>query len=336
MCSIAGDELLCYNRGRSVNPKQSRHSTFTFRENSIAIHVKNFRWSDLEAFFDLSVRVHGPNTWWTAINSDRIRERLGQPNLNPEEDLFLAYEGDRPIGYLQNSLEYPLKRIVMEGGVDPEYLGRGAGAGLVGRSVELAEKTGIKIAHIPTPYGALRTRRLAKKMGFKQVRKYWEMGQSDPSQVPPPLIPSGFRLRSWAEGDEENLMSILNLSFSRHWGFCPNTIEDVRYRAHMSIYRPEGILFIVEGEKPIGFNWTRIEEVGGTKTGFIGMMGSHPEYRGLGLGVAVMRAGVDYLRGAGADEVHLTVDSGNPSAHKIYTGGGFKRRAVTLWYERRL
>lgn len=224
----------------------------------------------------------------------------------------------------------------MEGGVDPHYLGRGAGTKLVASSLKLAEEKGMEIAHIPAPFGALRTRRLAKNMGFKLVRRYWEMRQSDPFQVPPPVIPSGFQLRSWVEGDDENLMEILNLSFSQHWGFCPNTIEDVRYRAHMSIYRPEGILFIVGGDKPVGFNWTRIEELGKIKTGFIGMMGSHPEYRGLGLGVAVMRAGVDYLRNAGADTVDLTVDSENSSAHKIYHAGGFKRRAVTLWYERRL
>ena len=93
---------------------------------------------------------------------------------------------------------------------------------------------------------------------------------------------------------------------------------------------------LMNDEKPVGFNWTRIEEGPRHVIGFITMMGSHPDYRGLGLGAAVMRAGVNYLREAEVDRVQLTVDSQNPSAHRIYTAAGFQRIAVTLWYERRL
>jgi len=45
---------------------------------------------------------------------------------------------------------------------------------------------------------------------------------------------------------------------------------------------------------------------------------------------------VDYLRGKGAARIDLTVDSLNPSAHRIYRAGGFERQAVTVWYEKRL
>ncbi|MFQ5874267.1 MAG: GNAT family N-acetyltransferase, partial [Dehalococcoidia bacterium] len=143
-------------------------------------------------------------------------------------------------------------------------------------------------------------------------------------------------LRSWVAGDEKTLTEIQNLAFAGHWGFSPNTVEEIAYRARMSFCRPEGILFIIEGEKAVGYCWTRMEQGPRCVTGFIGMMGSHPGYRGRGLGVTVMRVGVGYLRKAGADRVDLTVDSENHSALKIYRAGGFERIAVTLWYERRL
>ncbi|MFQ5934226.1 MAG: GNAT family N-acetyltransferase, partial [Dehalococcoidia bacterium] len=132
------------------------------------------------------------------------------------------------------------------------------------------------------------------------------------------------------------LTEIQNLAFANQWGFSPNTVEEIRYRARMSFCRPEGILLLMNEEEPVGFNWTRIEEGPRHVIGFISMMGSHPDYRGLGLGVAVMRAGVNYLREAEVDRVQLTVDSQNRSAYKIYNAAGFERSAVTLWYERRL
>ena len=67
------------------------------------------------------------------------------------------------------------------------------------------------------------------------------------------------------------------------------------------------------------------------------MMGAHPEYRGKGLGTSIMRAGVQYLRDSGASRIDLTVDSQNPSAHRIYQAqGDSDRQAVTVWYERAL
>lgn len=260
---------------------------------------------------------------------------MGQPNLHPEKELFLAYDGTKTVGYLQNSFEPPLKRVVMEGAVHPEYLRQGIGTMLIERAVALSAETGYQVAHIPLPYGAISTRRLAKSMGFRLVRRHWEMRLKDPWMVPPPSILPEFTLRSFVAGDEKALTNIQNLAFSQHWGFSPNTVEEINYRSHMSLYRPEDILFITKGDEVIGFNWTRLENGAKDITGFIGMMGTHPEYRGLGLGVAVMRAGVAYLRGEGAARVDLTVDSLNASAHKIYRAGGFKRRAVTLWYERR-
>ncbi|MEE9198383.1 MAG: N-acetyltransferase, partial [Dehalococcoidia bacterium] len=164
--------------------------------------------------------------------------------------------------------------------------------------------------------------------------RFWEMRLKDPSQVPPPRIHEDFTLRSFVDGDEKALTEIHNLAFSHHWGFSPNTVEEIGYRARMGFCRPEGILLITHDGKAVGFCWTRMEEGPRGVTGFISMMGTHPEYRGRGLGEAVMRVGVAYLRGAGVARVDLTVDSQNPSAIKIYRAGGFERRAVTLWYER--
>ena len=104
----------------------------------------------------------------------------------------------------------------------------------------------------------------------------------------------------------------------------------------MGLFSFDDILLVLDGDTAVGFNWTRLERSEGSTQGWIGMMGAHPEYRGKGLGTSIMRAGVQYLRESGASRIDLTVDSQNPSAHRIYGAGGFRRQAVTVWYERAL
>ncbi|MCH8087472.1 MAG: GNAT family N-acetyltransferase [Chloroflexi bacterium] len=280
--------------------------------------------------------IHGPYGWWAARSVENMREWLGQPNLHPEQDLFLAFDGPRAVGYLQNSFEPPLARVVLEGAVHSEYHRRGIGARLVEASVALATDRGYQVVQMAVPYGALNARRLALKTGFRFIRKFWEMRLKDPSTVPAPEMPAPFVLRHFTEGDDERLRYIQNLSFSKHWGFSPNTLEEVSYRTRMGLFRFDDILLVTDGDKTVGFNWTRLDAGPRDITGYIGMMGAHPDYRGKGLGTAVMRAGVDYLRGKGAARIDLTVDSLNPSAHRIYRAGGFERQAVTVWYEKML
>ena len=184
------------------------------------------------------------------------------------------------------------------------------------------------------PYAALNARRLARRCGFRFIRKFWEMKLNDPTSVPHPDLYEGFQLRHFHEGDEDRLRFIQNLSFAKHWGYSPNRPEDIHYKVRMGLFSFNDILLVLDGDNTIGFNWTRLERSEKSTQGWIGMMGAHPEYRGKGLGTSIMRAGVQYLRDSGASRIDLTVDSLNPSAHRIYRAGGFRRQAVTVWYER--
>ena len=98
---------------------------------------------------------------------------------------------------------------------------------------------------------------------------------------------------------------------------------------------PEGILLISEGQKKVGYCWT-MDDPARKQKGYIRMMGVDPEYRGRGLGRAILVAGIEYLRKRGMTEIELSVDSKNSSAKRLYQSAGFKRKGTTLWYQRRL
>ena len=71
-------------------------------------------------------------------------------------------------------------------------------------------------------------------------------------------------------------------------------------------------------------------------TGWIGMTGVHPEYRGRGLGRAVLLAGITYLTENSVRTVELEVDDLNRSAKELYSSAGFREVGNSLWYERSL
>ena len=106
----------------------------------------------------------------------------------------------------------------------------------------------------------------------------------------------------------------------------------------MSNCEREGILLACEGDRPIGYCWTRIEggenpTADGSK-GRIFMIGVDPDYRGTGIGRGLLLAGLSYLKGQGLRVAQLTVDSENKVADALYRSVGFEICDRSLWYEK--
>jgi ribosomal protein S18 acetylase RimI-like enzyme len=66
------------------------------------------------------------------------------------------------------------------------------------------------------------------------------------------------------------------------------------------------------------------------------MTGVHPDYRSMGLGRAVVAAGMEYLKAKEVDGIELEVDSENAPARTMYLSLGFRKIGQTQWYEKRL
>ncbi|MBW1888228.1 MAG: GNAT family N-acetyltransferase, partial [Deltaproteobacteria bacterium] len=100
------------------------------------------------------------------------------------------------------------------------------------------------------------------------------------------------------------------------------------------------VIMLYNGNEPIGYCWTIINSEENSalkiKKGRIHMMGVDPDYRGKGLGKAVLSAGLTHLMERGIELAELTVDSSNTVACSLYKSVGFEIRATTLWYEKDL
>ena len=304
-----------------------------------ALRVRRFVWDDVEELAGVYNAVGSASGAARAHTAATLAEQLRLPGCDPERHCFIAAADGAMAGYALVAYEPPIARAVAEGGVLPAMRGRGIGRALTQAVVEHAAGLGVSALHIEAGETNAALRRLLASEGLTPIKRFWQMRwQSD---APPDVrLPAGFATRSLITGeDEAALTELQNISFGANWGFSPNSVEQIAARVRQNRGGPECILFLTEGDpdsgKPAAYNWTMFSEDGAAPSGVISMTGVHPDYRGRGLGRAVVAAGIAYLVGRGAQSVSLEVDSGNTPARELYLALGFRKVSATVWHERR-
>ena len=296
--------------------------------------IRSFRPHDVACYVQFVNEIDEVNGLGRVTSAEQMKEHLRRPSYHPDEDLFFAELDGLLVGYADMVRELEIGRVILEGAVHPTHRGRGVGNSLLEIAIDHGHKLGARVVQIPITQRMHAGEPFVQKRGFRVVRHQWQMSLTEYSGGAP-QIPHGFELRHFVPGDEESLCTLQNLAFAGSWGFLTNTVDEIHYLANCSLCRPEGILFIAEGERLVGYCWT-IDDPSDKEKGFIRMMGVDPSYHGQGLGRAILVAGINYLQRRGMTTIELTVDSRNTGAKRLYQSVGFKRRGTTLWYQRRL
>lgn len=301
-----------------------------------ALRIRKFEWADLEAITCLFNDIGGMSGTPRELNTDAIKGMLTVPGCDPERHCFIAEDSGNPVGYSLVAYEEPISRAVAGGGVLQEHRGKGIGRTLLRRVVEHAHELGVDSLHVEAGVTHSDTQHLLSSHGMDVVKSLWKMRWQQ-EEVPEVNLPAGFATRSFVMGqDEQVLTDLQNVAFEENWGFSPNTVEQIRVRVRHNSGGPEGILFITENGKPAAYNWTMFFADERESSGVIAMTGVHPEYRGRGIGRAVVTAGIADLVERGAKFVDLEVDSENAPARELYLKLGFRKVGRSMWYEKKL
>ena len=98
-------------------------------------------------------------------------------------------------------------------------------------------------------------------------------------------------------------------------------------------FSPDGLLVATDGERMLGFHWTKQHSAA---LGEVYVVGIDPGAQGRGLGKLLTLAGLHHLAGLGVAEVLLYVESDNAPAVAVYSGLGFAHAAADthVMYER--
>ena len=291
--------------------------------------VRKFTWTDLPRLTNLMGLASPPEEGLKT--KERLSEDLGRPGLLPEENCTLFEEGSDLVAASLIHPEPSIGRAVLEMWLHPDHSGPSLQSALVQTGIHHAESMGSRVLHIcVSPMGPWPA--LLQKEGLSKVRTYWLMRWEEP-ELPPVETPEGLSLAHYRPGDAEELTGIQNSAFGGHWGFCPNTSEEIAYRAEMSISPHDGILLLRNDTGTVGYCWTCTLGDSPHSIGVISMIGVDPAYRGKGLSKPVLLAGMEYLRSQDVQYIQLDVDSENTPAVKLYSSIGFKVVEELHWFE---
>ena len=203
------------------------------------------------------------------------------------------------------------------------------------------------------------SRGLAEALGFDRARVLWQMRRSLLSPLPDASLPPDVHLRTFLPGLDDEAWLVLN---RRSFAGLPDqggwTMEDLRRREAESWFDPTGFLVATDDAgKLIGFHWTKVHggDHGGDETdharlhaegvdhthghghealGEVYVIGVDPEWRGTGLGRALLIAGLRHLAARGLPQAMLYVDASNSPAIGLYSALGFTHWDTDVLYRR--
>ena len=301
--------------------------------------IRNYQPDDFNNYFQLQVETEQFDQYGRYVTPRTLKEALDRPQFTPERDILLAELEGKVVGLCNITSELRIGRVLFNFLVHPKYRRKGIATNLIQNALIRAKEVEAKVVQAEVPEANLAAKNLLSRLGFKSVRRFFELSLLLQDDIGPDVEHS-LMSRALKRGEEERLTHIQNRLFAGTWGFNPNTTEEITYRLNLCGCTPEDVIMLYNGDESIGYCWTTINSdenlALGTNRGRIHMMGVDPDYRGKGLGRAVLLAGLIHLMEKGVELAQLTVDSLNNVACSLYKSVGFEISATTLWYEKDL
>lgn len=208
-------------------------------------------------------------------------------------------------------------------GVPERWRRHGIGSALLRRTLEwLAAQPDLTMSEIvmgawlPSDTAAP----FAEHHGFRHARYFWRMNRPRGAPAAAPAWPEGIETRP-LDGDRmvAEWNDAYNASFAAHYHFVPSTLEGLRMRMETEEFRTGAVLLAYRGSECVGFCRNAFHG----RRGEIALVGTVPSARGIGLGRALLRWGVQWMEAQDCDTTELLVDGENENALGLYKSEGF-------------
>jgi mycothiol synthase len=213
--------------------------------------------------------------------------------------------------------------------VHPGHRRRGHGRRLAEAALTLAAERGLDELTLFVPTHLPGSIAFARSLGLAYSSSLWLFRLPTGRPVPDPSLPDGYVTHPWPRDiDVDAFVAFANAAWEGHPTPLHLTTDLARLVADLPDFDPLGVCFVARAEAPdtpVAFAKTELRpDDDGRPVGWIGQIGVLPAHRGVGLGRWLLRWGVAYLRGRGAEAVELAVEAANDRALGLYLRSGFE------------
>ena len=276
-----------------------------------------------------------------------LRREYASPEVDPARDLRLwedengLLKGFGRIG-VPTSLEYADVYVYVR--VHPDARGQGLEREIMAwceeRAREVAAERALpgRVLSRTRDYDAY-GRGILEEHGYHVVRYFFLMKRPLDEPIPGPQFPEGFTLRhSEGEADAERWVEMFNDSFVDHWNHHPRHLEGHKHWLSSPKYNPARDLIALAPDGTFAaFCLCGIDPDDNARNnrseGWIHILGTRRGYRKIGLGRAMLLAGLHRLKADGVEVAKLGVDADNlTGALRLYESAGFQKEQINVSY----
>lgn len=280
--------------------------------------------------------------------AERVRSDLNDPVRDIGDESWVVIDD---VGALVASLDVyeapPYTMVSFDGYVHPDHTGRGIGGHLLdlaearARSAIHRAPDGERVTFVTRVWSpSVATHRLLESRGLKRTRD-WRIMEIDVTTAPAaPIVPAGITIRTMAQGqDEQQLYETIEAAFSDHWGNSPMTYDEFLYYELDGVpeYDPSLVFVAIDGEQMAGATICRGSRIGDDTVGWVSNLSVRREWRGRGIGRALLLHGFGELHRRGRRAVGLSVDGSSlTGADRLYERVGMREARRDYIYEKEL
>ncbi len=300
-----------------------------------AIRIRRLHPEDIPAWVTLINTADAVDQLGRTTDVETMKARLDLPGYGPEH-VLLAWRRRRLVGYA-DLLVLSQERAIGNVTVHPYFRQQGIGRVLLRRLCALARRCGVRHVDVPVLPRIKAARALLTRSGFYLARVWLEMWWVSIAPPPAPEPPPGVRLRTYRPEQDAGAWAALAINaFAGHWEATPLSLEDIAAIICLPDFDPGGFWLAEVDGQLVGQALARynahVPALGGIPLGRIEDVAVLPEYRGRGIGRALVLAAMRYLWQQGCRTMELTVDARNTQAIRLYRTLGFIEAGQLHWY----
>ena len=303
--------------------------------------------ADAPAICDLVVRSERHDGVPRVLDLVELIEEMSDESVDLAARSLVALIDARVVGHMivhHRRADVVEQRCHLDGTVDPAFRGQGVGSTLVEFGIEQARTVLTAIDDDLPKFIRLAgydyidsIQRLAARMGFTPVRYFDELLRPL-TDLPERFGVEGLRIEPWPTDRDDEIRASKNTAFLDHWGSVPTPAAAWHDQLHGYSGRPDLSFIAVEATTDqvvamlVTSRYESDDETLGRRDGWIQTLGTLREWRGKGVGSALIVEALHAYLADGLTHASIGVDSENPSgAARLYRNLGFlpRQRMVT-------